>query len=552
MKTGLKLTSLLLFASIFLVVITACEKDLFDPKKINTDGWNPTFAIPLTNSKLVLKDLIPTGGETEQFVNIDSVTGEIIISYKGDLLTVEANEIVKIPTQNQSSSVSFDIPEFPNSGVAFTDTVTQSDSIFYNFDAGDSIKVHQLGFAEGDMNFVIIGAIGFQTKVTVTMNSLIKDGQPAILNFLFAGTGNQETVTQNIDLNGYTMDLTLGELGHSELYIEYEYEFIVDIPATGRPEESISFSVDQGFENIEFGNIVGDLGNQIFDLDRDSIELAVFENSLGDIEYEKFEVAEPAINILLTSSIGVPLNLNVNTLSAYEPESETHTDIQLESNTFSIQSPAAIGDSVTSTIPITGENSNLGDVLTPTNKVITYEFGAELNPNGPATNFITPDARISVQAEMELPLEVGIKGWVLQDTIDFTIDAESMDLVENAAIKVLLDNGFPFEIGFQAYFADSNGVLLDSLIHTDVNLMNGAQVNASGDVIASSLANSDIVLSSKTIENLGKTGKIIIKAALATSNNGQRVKIYNNYELGVRMGIIAGVDGSSLLNGEEE
>ncbi|MFT6844248.1 MAG: hypothetical protein ACJAUV_000422 [Flavobacteriales bacterium] len=542
-----KLPLLLALSFVALFMSTSCEKDLFNPDKIKTDGWDPTFALPLTNSTLSLKNLIPKNATTDQFLNTDSTSGALSISYKGDIFNIKASDVVKIPNQVQSSSFNFDVDSFPSTGFeVIPEPIIKEDSIHYNFEAGDSVRVHSIGFNDGSMRFSISTNIDFNVAINVSITSLIKNNVPASLTFNIEGDGTSNTYVESIDLTDYALDMTLGPLGYNELIIDYTYTLSPVIPAEGKPAQTVTFEMEQGFYDIVFGNILGDLGNQVFPLDRDSLVLSIFENTLANSEYTAFEIAEPTINILVTSSIGVPLALNIIELSAYEPESNTYTPITLQSNSFNILAPANIGDEELSIIAITGSNSNLNEIVTPTNKVITYELGAELNPNGQITsNFITPDAEISIQAEIELPLEVGISDWILQDTIDFSL--EQFEFINTATLRVVLDNGFPFSIDFQVYLLDETNVVLDSLINTESKLLVGAQVDINGDVIASSLSSSDIGLSAETIANLGKTKRLVIRSGLSTSNNGQRVKLYDFYELNIRMGMKVGIDGDNLI-----
>ena len=534
---------------ILLIVFTACEKDLFNPDKINKDGWSPTFAIPLTSSKLTIKDLIPQNSTTGDFIVTDSTSGAISLTYKGDIFNITASEVVNIPDQVQQTNVNFDLDSIPATGIESEAEVQKQDSIVYQFEAGDSIRVHSVGFRGGTMSFDITTSLEFNAQITANITSLTKDGVPAQLVFNINGDGTEKTYSAEVNLGGYVIDMTLGQLGYNEVIIEYEYDLTLPIPATGRPAETISFDLEQGFRDILFGNILGNLGNQIFALDKDSIELSLFENTLADADFGAFEIAEPAVNIYVTSSIGVPLALNVVELNAFEPETNTNTPIQLQNTSFNVQAPSVIGESKTSKIPITGSNSNLSDVLTPTNKTITYAFAAELNPNNPLNNnFITPEAAISIQAEMELPLDIGISGWALQDTVDFSLD--QFKEINDASLRVNIENGFPFEIDLQVYLLDSINTVLDSLITSQTSLLTAAQVDGNGDVVASSVSNSDIGLSSKTINNLGNTKKLVIRGGLSTSNNGQRVQIYDFYELKIAMGMKVGVNGDNLLESE--
>lgn len=531
-----------------LVVFTACEKDLFNPDKINKEGWNPSFALPLTSSKLTIKDLIPQNSTTDEFIVTDSTSGAISLTYKGDIFHIRASDVVKIPDQVQQTNVSFDLDSIPASGIETQVAIQKEDSIVYKFDAGDSIRVHSIGFRGGTMSFDITTSLDFNAQITAKITSLTKNGVPAQLVFDINGDGTEKTYSSEVNLGGYIIDMTLGQQGYNEIIIEYEYDLTLPIPATGRPAETINFDVEQGFKSLLFGNILGNLGNQIFALDKDSIELSLFENTLADADFGAFEIAEPAVNIYVTSSIGVPLALNVVELNAFEPETSTNTPIQLQSSSFNVQAPTVIGESKTSKIPITGSNSNLSDVLTPTNKTITYAFTAELNPNNPLNNnFITPEASISIQAEMELPLDIGISGWALQDTIDFSLD--QFKEINEALLRLNIENGFPFEIDLQVYLLDSNNTLLDSLISTQTSLLPAAQVDVNGDVIASSMSNSDIGISSSTLANLSNTKKLVIRGGLSTSNNGQRVQIYDFYELGIKMGMKVGINGDNLLEG---
>ena len=98
-------------------------------------------------------------------------------------------------------------------------------------------------------------------------------------------------------------------------------------------------------------------------------------------------------------------------------------------------------------------NSNVVDFFTAEQRDIDLSMQVRCNPNGPAGisgNFLDVDGFVSARLMTEIPLSMRAAQIDFVDTVDVDIQIEEQAEVDSAELRLILHNGFPFEVVIRA------------------------------------------------------------------------------------------------------
>ena len=167
-----------------------------------------------------------------------------------------------------------------------------------------------------------------------------------------------------------------------------------------------------------------------------------------------------------------------------------------------------------------------------------YEFDGQPNPNGEVQqNFATDSSHLTVDIDVEIPLDGRAWDFVLQDTFDFAFE-EEIDEVEWAMFRLNINNGFPLDAITQLYFADSNYTYIDSLVNPLEPLIVSGAIGQNNIVSSPTRTINDYMIEGDRISNLVNAKYMVLKADLETANAGQtQVKVYSYYKMDIRLGL---------------
>jgi hypothetical protein len=295
----------------------------------------------------------------------------------------------------------------------------------------------------------------------------------------------------------------------------------------------------------------------------DSLEIDVFKTSFGgDISF-----AKPRLEMTTYNMTGIPLGINFTSITM---PSNTVNKVLTGSGLTGhplVPKVAVIGDTTNTFHTI--ENSNTSPqlylFLEEKPDLIKYSASLQLNPSGVTQNFIVKNSRIWAASKFIIPLDAYANGFELKETKNtslediFGIGAADADNVKNILIRIIADNALPIETKLQAYFTDSNDLILDSLFKTgSQDLLPAANINFSvptnhpdyGKVESPSRNIVDISISGAKYKKLidNNASKILYKATINTAgaSGSKHVKFLpSDY---VNLKISAKVDFSIVIN----
>jgi len=491
-----------LLLAVCLLFLASCEW-IEDPGKIKTPTWNPSFAAAILNTEVSLQDALDQVN-AEDYIEVDSL-GNISLTYSSNLLSQQSLEIVDIPD--------FNIP-MPVSELSFPFPLDQVDRV---------------DLKEGRMQVNFQSSTNEAFRVVLSVNDLYIGGQPYQYTFEFQGNGEHSI---DVQLSGMSFRPSDGEIN-----LSYEAELISDQSPISL--ENVSFT----FSEMKFDYIQGYFGQQSLEFNMDSLTWDLGEG-LGDLEYN---LIEPDIKLFVRHSFGIPLEFRVDRLQVFK-EGENPVDLRSEELSegvlLSYPDPAEIGQSKTTLIRLNHENSNLSQALSMLPEGLSWSIGAEVYPDGDSSrsSFLLDSSALSVDVEARLPLKGSLSSLTFEQVIE--TELEAIDEVEAGGLRLFTENGLPLDIDLQVYFLDENQTSIDSLFEGITPLLEAAQVDEEGQVIAASPSQLDIQLEREKLDRLFEAKAFRIKARVSTAAGGQRTVQFNAHQ---QLKIQMGLSGSALI-----
>ncbi|HQI45953.1 MAG TPA: hypothetical protein PLC59_07845 [Bacteroidales bacterium] len=524
------LIGLNVIALISILFIASCfDKRDFAFDKIAAFQWEPNLAAPIIKSTLTMKDLI---SNADTNVLVEDASNFLSIVYKASVFSERADEIISIENQNFNSAWTF-------ATGTITDSATFSYFINTNFTAPNGERFDSIYVKSGSLQFNLNGNLNHNGKLRIIIPYAKKNGIPFRRTIMYNYNNSLPVITNNtFDLSGYTFSFGTDN--------KLNINFSITVYADANPNNSpYTLNLNEAFQDIKFHKIFGYVGKRSFSINQDSVDFDIYQNNIdGSIQLE-----DPKLNIYIRNAYGMPINVNFTKLDAKSSVNPPYivpiTGSGLP-NPLLIQAPtfAQIGQSILTKISLSKTNSTIVQAVNMSPNYLDFLVEALSNPNGnPATdqNFVIDSSKFEVDIEAELPLYGSASGFKLQDTVDFDL-GEDIEEVEWVILKVFTSNGFPIDVSMQIYFADSLGNKLDSLLTSIDQIISSGIVGPapSYKVITPTEKHLSIQINQQKMDNLLKAEKLIILANLSTTNNGvDKVKIYSDYEIDVKLGVQA-------------
>lgn len=523
-------TELAVFLLVVISLSSCYDKDLFDSDKLSESiEWEPNCIIPVGYAKYEIWDLLDKHDPDADIQNIDNVI--TILHKEEDIFRFNADDIIDIPSSQSSQNIGIRIPdsfEYNGSvvpkdfidGIDISSDFTlqeESGEVPFTF-VGSGITLHKL---VADFSLKLNDAsVPFDYKVEIEFPNLIFSGSP--YKVIYNGSRNNPN---SVDYN----------LPNAEINFISGNKIRYNVKVTILAQNNVSF---KGLDNIDlyltledivFHRAEGDFGNMLIDLGNGefNMEVDLWDELDGDVEF-----ADPKIKLKIhNKNVGIPFAIDAHFIGSSNTAGKTPVD--LNEGPESILKFQGVTKLSESHFVEYGEynkgNSNIVELfaLPPDNK-IQYSGSVGLNPDGPGSNFISEDAEIILDAEVEVPLNLKTQGLTFRDTIrdiDLDIDSDDTEKIIKACIVMSYKSEIPMDIEFEKInFLDASMNTLSSL--SDILIVESPRVDEDGNVVKEIVSISRIELSRETIDELDQTDHIEIIAKASTTDSGVKsVKI---------------------------
>ena len=492
------LTSLLLFA---------CT----DLEELELGEFTAEYAIPLFTSDLSLNDVISNRVEnTELSVDTD---GQLTLNYEGSLLRRSASDIFNFTAEFLPIEV--------------TDTVFVVSN--EDFEIPGSIDIEFLNLKRGQISFSYTSDIPEDLIVNVEIPQIVKDG-----------VSYSNTFTSNFDgslpiMGGLIGDNIAGyQIQGGDTLLTVKYDAILP---DGEKVILPSFLVI--LTQLEYEYAEGFLGNDIYDIGRDTIEIDFFDNwEQGVVNFE-----DPKINMTAFNSFGFPLDANffeINVVGLGGEKLALVSDAIEDGVGVSFPSINQVGETIRTDFSFNKDNSNLIDILAIGPASIEYELDGEPNPdnNESGRGFMTDSSFIEVQLEVELPLNGYTFGFALRDTFD--VDLSNNENVTAAEFKLITESAIPLGLEVEIAFADENFNVLETINpNGDNQFIGAAPVDANGVVNGVTIKETIDSFDATRFSRIKNAKKILLRTEFSTTNSSvpQLVKFNASQSVKSRMGL---------------
>ena len=535
-KSIQKLAILLISGGIAL--FNSCQKSDMDFNKLSDEiEINPSLAAPIAFGSLTLDDLVnkfDSSGYVDRYE--DSL---LYIAYSDTLFTYTAADAPQIPDQQfLEEYIESDIiinPQWigsnPGDTVRF-EKIKDEEWTFDNNERLDSVHVKTL-----DLIIDVSSTFKHTGILHITTDNLTIDGEPFSHDIMISDVSGSFTYNTTINLDGHSLYLNNDTPGVTNLPLIFN----LDLINSGNPVLlGDECRITMSFENMQVFGAFGYAGDYQLDLDDGEVSFDFFNND--NLEGEIF-IEDPQFYINIHNSFGVPVGIDLGTLSVYSASKDTTSNFVLDENPYDIIAPGL--DSVgilkkTIIANIYNTNSNIQDMISLLPSRLNYSVTATTNPGGVTTdNFVTDSSELQVDFEAVVPLYLYARNFVLEDTLEFNFEdeiGENADYIENLELILEVKNSLPMNVEMQLYFVDENYEILDSMFVDDKVLISPT-LNIEDKVDNPNEYELKVEFEKTRIEGIKPTKNILINANVYTqaSGSGRTVKFYSYYDVGFKL-----------------
>ncbi len=517
---------------LILTGLNACVKE-YDFENFEPPEWNPNVAAPIGVAKLSFNDILDEF-DSLSFITIDN-DNFITVFYRSTIYSEYAENRISLDDQSVDTTMVLLHP----AALPVGDSISQFYSFRQQFLSANNDELDSARLKGGDFNMTINTDLDHDVRVILRSSRITKSKvQFEKSIFIPASTFSQAV---NIDMSGYDIYF-YHEPGQKNLIpFNVEVRFFGDANPNIGPY-NISIDIDE--TDMFYSKLFGSFNTRTLSLLADTIKMPLFKNSIDGTIY----LNDPRLNIYISNSFGIPVSLFFDPLSAHSSENAPY-DVMIHgpglSNPLTINAPnySQVGQTLETNVLLDKTNSTINDAINILPEEIRYGVEGTLNPGGATPqNFVLDTSRFKVEVEVEMPLELYANNFTINDTIDFEVDTEDVDMVEWFIFKIDAESTLPVAAEVQAYFVDSNNVVLDSLFQGITEIIPAATpgpppMYKAVDPTYRTIA---VTKNASEINKIGDTRKVILSARLNTAGGGnQIVRFYSDNYLQMKFRVQA-------------
>jgi hypothetical protein len=296
------------------------------------------------------------------------------------------------------------------------------------------------------------------------------------------------------------------------------------------------------FDSIDFYEVYGFLDAREFTEAAGEVDIPLWEDNP---DLRSVIWADPRLEITSFSSVGIPFEVDFDSVIATGPEGDQVFLNLYSGNTLSFLAPGMdqIGETVTTTIRFNQTTSNIQEFIAVGPSTISYSVdGRTTTTDGDSSHFILDRSRIDMSVEFLLPLDFKSTGFSLSDTVEFAVAEEGVDtsLVRNADFRVTTVNELPVELMLQVFLLDTTYAVLDSVFDDQVPVLGASEVDSNGILIQAVEETNTVEFPPEKLGMLEEVSFMLLRARMITSGAGVPfVKIYSRYTLDYEISLSA-------------
>lgn len=496
-------TTTLAVAGLALWLLSACSWGE-RVEDLQSATFRPDVAVPLISTTVSTDRLFEELGDERRFIRVGS-DGLVSLVYADSLYTLNLGDSLRVDD--------FDVP-VPAPSISFPITLLGINTL-----ARGTVR-------EGSVGFRIQTATANDYQLRLTLDNVTRNGNALTFTRNFSGSSYQLPLAQAAELDGTTIDFTGGE-------VEMSYQLINQNLGTSEVPTDLTLNL----RGLSFSYVEGDLQNASIVSDVETRNT----DALSRFEGVDLEVRGARLVFDLDNSIGLPLRLQLGQFTAMNSRSGQTVAVMknnhplVSGQVFDYPALNQVGQTVMDSVVFSDDNANLRELsgLFPDEATLEYQGSVE-----PGLGFITDSSRLRIAVRTEVPLDLRARGVSYRDTSDLTFSWPQADMVEEAQLKLITENGLPLELVCQVYFLDDDAQVVDSLLDASDRLLAAAPVGPDGFVRDTARRELLITVPIERYRRISTTNQVSYRLAIQTSEQGNRlVKFTNQNTLGLKLGL---------------
>lgn len=447
---------------LFLILfITSCKK--VDINRISTSTWNPQLALPIAYGSFTISDILNQADSLVDF--IDPVKRPLLqLKINESIKGFSVSDAIKLPDFNtlpEQSVYKFSdlnpndllqINELAKGSLnlrfpflkiikRYDPNLQLNQSIDLNFSKGSDLpsefSIKKIKFSKGKLKVNVKYSIPHQTILKFTFNEIKKNNSKLVDSLVYKTNSN----SMEIDLTGYEADFSLNKL-------TFSIDDIIIIPTAKDIVSSDKIVLGVEMVDVNFESIEGYFGQLKIPPISDTLKIDQLKDLKGT-----FGITNPSIKLSVTSGFGIPVELGFENFSVIKKD---NSKLNLFVNTpLSIYGPENINapDSTSIIVLNSSTVSNFDKLLNSDTKEIQIGGNLYVNKgsNSSTKNFIKNTSKISLNAEVTVPLTGYANDFKFSDTTDFTLPS---DVLKSLEINLNYRNTLPLDIDADITFLD--------------------------------------------------------------------------------------------------
>ncbi len=460
-RSGGIITGLLIFMTI-LLSLSSCIKEEFNSEQLNTHlQINPGIAAPIGWARYQMDEMLDSSLNSDELY-IDE-NGFMYLVYSMDPYTIMANEIIDI--QNLQPTVSsIDNPFGERTDLALLDSA-------YTFKTSLAFNLPISGTSNAEIDSILLRDGVMTISISSPYDQLFWDARISIEGIPGSVAGfNDEANSVTDTLDGITLPLDNTPPNSNALKFNITVT-LWDTLAVIDPGPILNINIS--LMNLDYSAIYGYLGNFDIDIGPETFPLD-FHNDLGG---GSFTFSDPRLNIRFQNSFGLPIEMDMTDFYATGSGGQTYPIEPTGGESFikkiDYPQPGEEGLLSADSLIMDKTNSTLVTVVSEPLSTFTAHISGRSNPEGPPKdNFILDTSRLSVSADLILPLSGTSDTILVSDTLRFVF-REYFDNPPEEILRLMFRvtyiTQFPVDVKTQVYFLgeDPDAPPLEVLFDSD-------------------------------------------------------------------------------------
>lgn len=492
-----------------------------------------TFPFIFKNSKLV--EYYDMAGKTIESELVASLTDMTVLAGR---IVIDTTDYISISLEPVDLKVLSAKAIFP--GQTVVDSIQETKYEFPSEFA--DVELTKIVVSGGKLRAYSKSYIEDTVEFSYSLPSADRNGEipRSLLKLLPAENGVPSEQTQEIDLAGFTLDMTAGGTTFNTLVQAYQ----VNLVYSGKLveiEKTDSVIVDFGLYDMVPTYVEGYIGKQTFSFSGEEA-LRLFD----DLNIDRLAFSKPRASLTFANSIGIDNQIQINSLLA--TNSKTGKSVSLVGEVNRTNTPLVVpgpnlpdtNGVVLTTIQFDAEGGNLDDFINVLPDRLNYDFEILGNYNGKPgvwDNFASNKSEVAAYVEFELPLEGIIKNFRFADTAvtDFQLESEQdIDRINDGFFRMILENRYPMEGVVTAILHDKDLVPIREI--TRETRLEAGIPNESGYVETPTVTTIEIPFDrEELLEILEKSRFVSFKFRLSTKPDGEPVRLYADYDIATKI-----------------